>query len=1112
GAGAAAAPTLSAGDLTVKAADNSEIEAVAAQAGAGESAAVGGALAFSFIGNATRASIGQPTGDETPDANGLDVTVTGATTLEATNAATIWTGAATLAGSGTAGVNFSLMSANVANETEALIASSTGNDITSGTLRVTAEDVSTIRSLSGQVAAGGEAAVGGAAAQGYIGNMVRAALDGVDVTATGPVQSGEAPVAVEAVNDAIIETAAVSGGGAGTAAVNGSVTGNVIGNETIAAVNGQGGHRIDAAAVSVSAADQSEIDSLAGNLSGSGVASVGGSIAHNQIGNTVRAMISETDIEAAVATGVTASNASAINTLAVSGGAAGTATVMGSGSSAHIDNTTEAAIIGSAADKATNDTIIRAEDISQIRSASGSAAFSGTGFGGGAAASINHIANTTKAYLSGRLGADSSYELGNLLVESRSEGSIDSAAVSAAAVTGGGVGASGSLAANFIESNTLAYVDGGAQVHAQDNVGVVAQSDDVIRNLAGGASYGDSAGIGGSLSVNHLGGSTKAYIAGSDTEVSALARGGALTVDGGALSGDVDLAAGLDPQAFVFNESALKGLRTTRQVQGVAVNASATHNINNVAVSGGASIYGVGGAGTVNTNVITGTTAAYVDGAAINAWTPPGEQPGAGQSLDVSASDHAYAFSLAGAVAAGTLTGLGAAGDNNVFVRNTEAYVRDSGRIGARKAVGIAALSSQGAVSVVLNGVAGLGGLGAAASVGVFAGRTEAYLENGVVGTTDLSVTAGQTSRFLIGAGSAAVAGGGDAAAFAVAVSAHSTRAAVESSQVRATGAVSVHSEQETEFIHAVVSGGIGGASVAGSAVVSVATDTTEAYVVGSAVGGSSAGQRAGSLSVTADDSLRIQNDAGVGSAGASAGVGATASITYAGNTTAAFVAASQIAVDGEMEVAATARRDLQTLAATASLAGVVGIGGVAGAILVGSPLPSEASSILSDLDSGGDGTLTRLNALSTGDRLNAGREGQIGPQTGQQCDEQGENCAETRLTLSAEDINSVNNPGGDSPGVENGRIDLKAALGGGAPSATTAQIMGGSIIDAGSVTVRAAEEETLDLNVGGVNGALLGAVGGVAGVAIARHTVRAEILGGSAVTARAGDIVVDAG
>src|SRR5690606_12370326 len=228
---------------------------------------------------------------------------------------------------------------------------------------------------------------------------------------------------------------------------------------------------------------------------------------------------------------------------------------------------------------------IAAVDRSRIQTLSGAVVWA-IGDGAGGAVTVNQIANTTAARLvGGNLGAGGSggapSPIGSLQLSAKSNATIESLA--AGAGKGATVGAGGSSATNVMENETRASIEGGALLIAHGDVAVTAESDETVRAAAGAAGVGSSTlGVGASVAVNEIGGTTEARIRGAETAVTARGYSDA--------GGD--------------------------ESRGVQVGATSTHQVENVSVTLG------GGAGaaavTTTTSLLSGATRARVDEAEIN--------------------------------------------------------------------------------------------------------------------------------------------------------------------------------------------------------------------------------------------------------------------------------------------------------------------------------------------------------------------------------------------------------------------------------------------------------------------------------------------------------------
>ncbi|MCA3120832.1 MAG: leukotoxin LktA family filamentous adhesin, partial [Rhodocyclaceae bacterium] len=856
----------------------------------------------------------------------------------------------------------------------------------------------------------------------------------------------------------------------------GSLTLNEIENTVIAEIaSPSSSSLITASALTVKAEDRSRSFSLAGNVSLSGGnAAIGAAVGVSSIENTVRATVDGVVIDARATTDVRAKSDANIRTYAASVAAAtgSGASLSGSAASSTISNTTEASIRNASADDLTNAVKVSAEDTSSIRSLAGGVAVQlGSGGAVGAAVAVNTIGNSTQAYVSGS-PSGTRYAVKDLQVAATSANAVDTIAVG----VGGGVnvGVGGSVAVNKTGGNTSAFISGGADVEAENNVGVIAQSDDAVQVLAGAGGIGlTAAGVGASVTVNRLDGTTEAYVSGASTKVSARGKdlGSTMTIASGRLTAPVDLGSALSLATYDPANYVLSNRRETLQVSGLAVNASASHSVATQAKNiAGGTFAGV--AGTTAVNLIGGSTTAYISAARINGGV--NSTAGAGQSVVVSASDHAYGTTFIGSLSLGA-AGVGLAVDTSIFDRDTRAYVTGS-TLDAKAGTGINAYSTQGVSSLVVGAAGGAAGVVGTGSVARFTSETVAYVSGSTLTTGLLGVVSDHDSRVFVAGGAAGAGGAGVAGTFAVADVNGTTQAYIDGSTVNTSGAVSVLADDTTELRNWGISGAAGGAAgVAGAVVVALVDNTVRSYVTGSTIGSSTS--RAGRLAINARDTLDAESTAGAGGIGvAGAGAGAGVAVTRIDNSVAAYLENSSAYTSGDIEINTAASRDIASFSVAVGAGGSSGISGSVGLITVGAALTADANG---ELGSGSSGTRGALQSFAGGDRLGSG------------------NVRTTAGTdLSSSDVTSLNAAGA---------VNTNAALSSGAfDNRTSARIVGGAshTVDAGgNLVVSAVERDRIDLQAGSV---AVGGIGLGASVAVVNvtHNVEARIDG--QVTARA--------
>ena len=1069
---AGSATTLTANTVAIEAGDASRIKTVAGQLVlSSQQSAVGAAATYNNIANTVLAK-----------ADGATVSAATSVSISSLNNSSIQSLAIAGGLASKAAVSGSLSLNFIKNSTQSH-SSATFDDSQGGSntnaVSISALDSSTIESLAGSVAIGKVAGAGGAFAWNAIDNQVRATVDGAAVHRA-------ASFDVLATETSTIKSlsAAVSGGQ--NLALSGSVSINHVGQSGTSGRAEEDGNvtsaevtnaTFDGADLSlkVVAKDTTEIKSLAGAVAvATSGASVGGAVADNAIRNIAKALVTGSSVASAASVSVRGSNASTIDSLsaAAAGGAKGA--LAGSASSNRTANRTIASVSDSSIMGAAASMTVAAVDSATIRSLSGAAAFSGGG-GFGAAVSINKIDNATDARVSGKKAGTSGYKLADLTVNGASIATIQTLAVGLGA--GANVGVAGSAAINLIGSNTQAHIDSGATVTASGSVGVLAQSDDKIEVAAGAIGIGASAaGVAASTAVNSIGGTTEAYISGANTEVNARAlTGTGVVVDTGTLSGAVDLAGVVGGSTTTVN---LAGMRQTETVKGLAVNASATHQVRTTAVNVAAGAYAGIGA-TASVSIIGGDTKAYIDSARINANNASAASQ---QQTQIKASDHAYANTFIGGVSGGA-AGIGAAADVNIFSRNTLASLKGS-QLDSKARTEIGAWSSQGVSSLVV----GLSGGGVAAvgtgALAKFTSTTEARTDAATVLTGTLDVKADHATHMFLTAGAVALGGAAFAGTFAVGLDNSVTKAHIDGGTVNAQGQVDVKADSSTELRNIGVSGaGAGGVAVAGMAVVALLGNTTQAYVSRAIIG--SAGAPTGGLAVTAKDSVNVDNKAGAAAGGGAAGIGLGASVTKVGNTVSAYIEESSIDVVNDVVVKAAAERSINTFAATAGVSAGFSLAGAAGVIIVGSALSSEANNSL------GSSTDSSLNSFASKDRLSSSEN------------------VETSSNFSQSDIDRINAAGKTSTTSSLATGVTPESL----TQRTRAVIQGSDAthVKAGSdIRVLATEKDKIALTVGAVSiGAI--ALGGSVALINVVNNVEAGVVGKIKLEATTGDIEVAA-
>jgi len=304
---AGGASTVTAGALSLSATDASTIDSVAMGLSAAGFVAGGAAASKNLIANEVSATI-----------SGSEVTATGAVSLVAESSDIIRSYAIGVAGAGLGAANASLTLNDLGNTVTARVEDSTvtaGGNISlsaSETAPAVVPDFNSaiaapagmvsaltsalngnevnpnanIVSFAGSISVGGVAALGAAVADNAIHGTVTAEI--VDSTAT----STGGSVTVSAASDAAIASLAAGFGASAGIAANASVVHNELTSTIQAGI--RGASTVSASGdVTVDASDTAAIDALAFSLAG-GYAAVGGAVVVNTVGNTVLASIEGT--------------------------------------------------------------------------------------------------------------------------------------------------------------------------------------------------------------------------------------------------------------------------------------------------------------------------------------------------------------------------------------------------------------------------------------------------------------------------------------------------------------------------------------------------------------------------------------------------------------------------------------------------------------------------------------------------------------------------------------------------------------------------------------------------------------------------------------------------
>jgi hypothetical protein len=912
-----------------------------------------------------------------------------------------------------------------------------------GNTEITASNGVTIQALNeaeivnvaGQLTYGGKAGVGAALGYNEINNNAHAYIKDGSAGIRGD------QVIVSAENNSYILDIVAAGSAAQNVAIGGAVAINSIGNQTTAIIDGA--EIANANQVNATATDESKIDTIVGALTGAGKVAVGGAVGYNEVGTTtpqrVEAAIRNTTISGADSIAVTAINDARIRVISAAAGGAENTSIQGAGAANIIRKETiaemssvvidEGVLDGVADVKVISNSAGEIDSIAVVVGGSGTAAV-------GAGVAVNDITENTTAKVSG-----GQQNVQNLLVKGNAGATIKTIGV--AGNGAGTVGVAGSVAVNLIENNNKAVIDNGAVIIADGSIGVIAETDNFIANYAGVLAFGGTAGVGVATSVNEISGDTIASIEGADTEVTAGGEGSGHQVRSDIADSEIFDSVVEGDTLSIANS--LKNNRIDEMKTGVIVDASTTNTMKSFLgnASGGGT---VAANGTVNVNLINGSTKAQINEATINQSTKK-------SNVSVRSADYTNSSGLVGTASIAGTASVAASADTAVISRSSEAIVgnentrttiyADTLTVEADAKQGISSLGAGVSVGATGGGVAGT------ASVVTLDGITRAAMYGVDAEVNSLDVRANHLTRIHQAVGS--VGGGfyaGIGAAVGVVLDESTTEALVEGSMiaVKNDGDVTIDAANKTEIKTIAASAGVGAAGVSGAIQVNNMKSNVRAALHDSTIGSDS--ERAATVTVASSNDNTLTTYLG-NVAGGIAGVGASVTVNTVDNQVQTQVMNSKIYSSQDIKISAEETRNFEQVA----MNGAIGAAAIGANVMVTAVGTSVENEKVNDNDTINiNNSFTSVNKAVSGNQLDS------------QNSLNGALDAEKAATL-------------------NQKTSVTASKGGNGQSSSVGVEVSNSVMDAsGNIAISATEETNTDMFNAGLAG---GAVAGSAGVGI---------------------------
>jgi hypothetical protein len=818
---------------------------------------------------------------------------------------------------------------------------------------VTAADPLTLLSTSGALAAGGDVGLGAGVDVDSITKNTQAYIATAAVTADGDVL-----VQASSAENLASVTAAV--GASGTTAVVGSAGVYVLLITTRAFIGDDpdnptsGATTVQASgSILVAASEQTVLNILSGNISGSGTASVGAAAGVPVITKTTEAFIGAGAQVGALGlgNGVEAANGQFAISYAPYSTAVGvvepkpiSANLTGSGNSLTSPRLSQERIA----------TPVTQTDAGLAVTAVNSDALQGVGVDGGVSGtaamnlsgSVAVLTNHTDAYIgSGALinannsDADSGQ---SVLVAAGNDASF--LGIAAAVSISGTASITPGVVLVVINNTTIAAVDDGANVTAAGDIEVEAHSSGDVLSIAAAGAVAGTAAVGGSVSYVSVNDTTWAYIgysATTDSGGAQVSAGGSVLVDAtddtvaylitgslsvGATGAGVGGAVGIalldkDTEAFIGSHATVNALGNGSSVPGiysgagfgtddlfygVAVQASTSENVTNVVAAGSFGFF-AGLAGGVSVEIFNSNTQGYIGPDAHVNTSASGAS--SNQAVTVSAANQATDFSFAGGLGGG-IAGVAGGVDVGLMNNSTQAYIGNGSVVDALLYVGVYSLTDDSVQTYALGAAAGIVGLVGSVSVwSIGSPYSAGYTDGNASDGTILALPA----NGLSGSSTNAEGQTGGASALIGSLSDPNNNGAAGNTQ---DTSASISSAQSG------LSGSITGDPVA------TAVDSTAAPLGTVAFIGSSASVTAGGdVNLEADSEVSYTGTVGGLSAGA-VGIGGSVEIANIDANTQSYIDQNAtVSSGGELTVDADLDDDNSNGTAFAGTAGTVGLG-----------------------------------------------------------------------------------------------------------------------------------------------------------------------------------------
>lgn len=943
----------------------------------------------------------------------------------------------------------------------------------------TAANQAQIVSVGGQISGAGKAAVG--ATLSYVGldNTTKVNISTTDFDERTANEGTNVTAEANNTSDSYNIGAGVSAGG--TASVSGTVV--------VTQTKGTAGAVMDAVEinnakkVTASAVDDTDILSVIGGINIGGKVAAGAGVSYTEIGDVstnpdngqyVTAEIKNSTINSDGADStveVKAKDEARVINVAIGVGGAGNVAVQGASATTLINKETSAGINSTNIDAGHEDSTkanvtVDAQNSSEITSSASTVAVAGSGAGVGAGIAVNRIIQQTNAAVTG-----GTMNVNNLKVNANATPRIENIGVGGG-IAGQGAGISGSVAVNMIENDVTAHIGSGANIEADGSVGVVATSDEQIANYAGQLAVGGiGAGVGVSVSVNQIAGTTSATVGGEKEDAtSVVAKGNdSLTTDT-VINVDINDDEKSEIHNTLIDDETVAMTkvidRQNEERSGLIVDASSTRDLKSFLITAGVAGEGAGVTGTVNVNMIDGATSAGITNTNVNNVDNAG-------NVFVNAGDYSNMSGFVGSAAVGGIgAGVGLASDTNTISREVNASVAksdikaDTFELDADSAQGVSSFGVGAGVAGIGGGVAGV------VTVTELNNSTKAMLNNSKVNANTVSIKANHTGIVNAGNVSLGGAGLGVGAGLAVGVLKDNSITEVtvkgndaEEDTITASGDVTIAATNAAVVKPVISANGVGVfGGVAGATSINNLNSTVKTNIEDVGITSTR-----GSISGTAENEINVDTYMGSNAAGAG-GVGAGVTVNTIDSTVQTNVNGSTLEAAKDVTLTAKETRNIKQLA-TNYAAGGAAAGANIAITNVGQAVKNDENSNSKAADKIADANKVYGENNKDANKLLEG--------------------AESALKT------AVIDSGKATPHVD-------AELGGGKDSQITVNITNSNIEADNNVTAKATETDNITMTLGSASVAAGAAVNAGVGILNVHRNVGVNITGAEITAAKA--------